>query len=237
VSRILVLVAVELEAQGLARKLGLRRVGPGPWSRFAAGRIEILVVGLRAVGLSAWGLGDDADLVISAGSCGALVGTLGGAGALLIPEVVLPPAGPPLVVDRAGHARALAAAAGAGLVPATGPLATVADVVDTPAAKAALARRTGAVAVDMESAAIVAAGRQRGIAAVVVRGVSDTADQPVPRELASLVAAQTEPRPAHVAAVVLRRPALLAEAWTLWRGTRRALEAVAAVIRGLGEAG
>jgi adenosylhomocysteine nucleosidase len=236
VSRLLILVAVELEARGLARKLGLRRRAPGPWSHFAAGRIEIRVVGLRAAGLSTWDLGDDVDLVVSAGSCGALVPALSRAGALVLPEIVLPPDGPALTVDRAGHARALAAAAHAGLVPATGPLATVQDVVDTPEAKAALARRTGALAVDMESAAIVAAAQRRGLAAIVVRGVSDTADQPVPRELAALAAAGTQPRPAQAARVVLRRPALLREAWALWRGTRLALDTVATILGGLGDA-
>ena len=49
------------------------------------------------------------------------------------------------------------------------------DVADEPTARAALAERSGAVAVDMESAALAASGRLVGI----VRAVSDTPEQPV----------------------------------------------------------
>ena len=234
----LVLVAAELEARGLARNLGLRRLTSSPWSRFGADGLEVRVVGLRAAGL-ARGLGDrdPPDLLISAGSCGALSPALARTGALVLPEVVLAPAGPPLAVDPGAHTRALAAAARAGLAPATGPLATVEEVVDTPAAKAALAHRTGAIAVDMESAVILAAARARGLAAIVVRGVSDTADQSLPPGLARLVDAGGQTRPARAAALVLRRPALLGQAWALRRETLLALTAVAVVLRELGETG
>jgi adenosylhomocysteine nucleosidase len=239
VSGFLVLVAAELEARGLARNLGLRRLTASPWSRFGADGLEVQVVGLRAAGLAARGLGagDPPDLLISAGSCGALSPALARTGALVLPALVLPPAGPPLAVDRGAHTRALAAAARAGLAPATGPLATVEEVVDTPTAKAALAHRTGAIAVDMESAVILAVARERGLAAIVVRGVSDTADQSLPPGLARLVDAGGQTRPARAAALVLRRPALLGQAWALRRGILLALTAVAVVIRELGETG
>jgi adenosylhomocysteine nucleosidase len=50
-------------------------------------------------------------------------------------------------------------------------------VVDDPAARRELARETGAVAVDTESATLAATGRLAG----VVRAISDTPDQPVGR--------------------------------------------------------
>ncbi len=198
-SGFLVLVAAELEARGLARNLGLRRLAASPWSRFGADGLEVQVVGLRAAGLAARGLGagDPPDLLISAGSCGALSPALARTGALVLPELVLPPAGPPL----------------------------------------ALAHRTGAIAVDMESAIILAVARERGLAAIVVRGVSDTADQSLPPGLARLVDAGGQTRPARAAALVLRRPALLGQAWALRRGILLALTAVAVVIRELGETG
>ena len=51
------------------------------------------------------------------------------------------------------------------------------DVVDDPASRQALAERTGAVVVDMESGTLAASGRLAG----VVRAVSDARDQPVGR--------------------------------------------------------
>jgi hypothetical protein len=48
-------------------------------------------------------------------------------------------------------------------------------VVDAPAERAALAERTGAVAVDMESGSLAASGRLAG----VVRAISDGPDRPV----------------------------------------------------------
>jgi hypothetical protein len=58
-----------------------------------------------------------------------------------------------------------------------GIVCTASDVVDDPASRQALAERTGAVVVDMESGALAASGRLTG----VVRAVSDTHDEPVGR--------------------------------------------------------
>ncbi len=231
-SRLLVLTALELEARGLARELGLARVVSSPWPRFEGGGIEVLAVGLRAAELGRWGFPDRErpDLVISAGTCGALSPALGAAGALVVPRVVLASSGLRLTVDPDVHARALAAAARAGCVAATEPLVTREEVVGSPEEKAALRRATGAIAVDMESAIIVAAARERRLLALVVRAVADTAAQSVPSELATLVDDAGRTRPARAAALVLRRPALLGSALALRRGAARALKSVAAVI-------
>ena len=60
---------------------------------------------------------------------------------------------------------------------------TVASVADSPAERALLAKRSGALAVDMESGALAATGRLAG----VVRAVSDGPERP----LGSLAAAAT----------------------------------------------
>ncbi len=66
-------------------------------------------------------------------------------------------------------------------LPVPGALAAVvcgsARVVDEPAARRALAERTGAVAVDMESGALAGSGRLAG----AVRAISDTPERPVGR--------------------------------------------------------
>jgi nucleoside phosphorylase len=58
-----------------------------------------------------------------------------------------------------------------------GVVCAASDVVDDPASRRALAERTGAVAVDLESGALAASGRLTG----VVRAISDSPDQPLGR--------------------------------------------------------
>ena len=61
-----------------------------------------------------------------------------------------------------------------------GAMATVDQAAATPPDKQALLRRTGAVCVDMESAAILETAAQRGIPAFVLRAILDTADMTLP---------------------------------------------------------
>ncbi len=58
-----------------------------------------------------------------------------------------------------------------------GVICSARDVVDEPDARTRLARRTGAVAVELESRELAATGRLTG----VVRAISDTPDRPVGR--------------------------------------------------------
>ena len=62
-----------------------------------------------------------------------------------------------------------------------GAMATVDQAVATPLDKQALLRRTGAVCVDMESAAILEMAAKRGIPAFVLRAILDTADMTLPQ--------------------------------------------------------
>jgi len=239
VSRLLlILTAVEAEARGLARGLGLARVVSSPWPRFAGDGTVLLPVGLRASQLEARGLWERERpaLVVSAGVCGALSPGLGAAGALIVPRTVIAPSGARLTIDPDVHARALVPAAAAGVVAATDPLITTTAIVESSAAKVALWRQTGAIAADMESALIVAAAARRGVPAVVVRAVSDTAAQSLSRDLTGLV--DDAGRTSHVraAALVLRRPALIWSALALQRATARALRTIAAVLAKLREA-
>jgi nucleoside phosphorylase len=237
--RLLVLTALELEAHELARRLELRRVASSPWPHFATPssrgvHLEVMPVGLRAALLaSRWPAEPRPDLVVSAGLCGALSTALA-AGDLLVPRVVVAAGGDRLQVDSRAHADALAAAARAGAPLGYDPIVTVADIVPNPETKARLRVDTGAAGVDLESAAILHEARDRGVPALVVRGVSDTAGQTLPAELARVVNTAGRVRRAFAATLVLRRPSLIPDAVALHRGTRKALERVAAVLRHLG---
>src|SRR2546428_1036805 len=111
-----------------------------------------------------------------------------------------------------------------------GTLLTVADVVESPGAKSRLWMETGAAAVDMESAVIVAWARSRGIRAAVVRGVSDSATDAVPADLAALVDVGGRVRAGRAIRAALARPGALADAMHLGRGTAAALKTVAAAL-------
>jgi adenosylhomocysteine nucleosidase len=212
---ILVLAAVETEARSLARRLGLASAS-GSAPCWGGGTLQVACVGLRAARLSLVEP-SAASLVVSAGVCGALAPHLE-AGALVVPETVL-------AAD--GARQATAAVRG---LPRRGALLSVADVVPDGAAKARLWLDTGALAVDMESAVILAWAAARGLPATVVRGVADTAARGVPVDLAGVVADDGRVRPLRAVTAALARPGAVADALALRRGTAAALTTVAAAL-------
>ena len=216
-TRVLVVTAVELETRGLARQLGLERVGGSTWPHFRGGALELLCAGPRAAHLDARAAGSAPTLVISAGVCGALAPDLA-EGHLVVPEAVV----------GAGAVRH-ATAALPGLRRA-GTLLTVDAVVSTAELKARLWMETGALACDMESVPIVEWARARGLPAAVVRGVSDTSSRGVPADLAAVVEPDGRVRTTRAVRVVLSRPGAIAEAMMLRSGTQAALKSVAAAL-------
>jgi adenosylhomocysteine nucleosidase len=218
VTRVLVVTAVDLEARGLARHLGLTRVAGRDWPSYRGGALELVCAGPRAAHLAARAAGvESASLVISAGVCGALSPDLA-EGDLVVPEAVV----------GAGAVRhATAALPGLRRV---GTLLTVDAVVSTAELKARLWMETGALACDMESVPIVEWARARGLPAAVVRGVSDTSRRGVPADLAAVVEPDGRVRTTRAVRVVLSRPGAIAEAMMLRSGTQAALKSVAAAL-------
>jgi adenosylhomocysteine nucleosidase len=224
VSSILVLTAVDVEARGLARHLGLASVPESPWPHYRAGVLEIVCVGPRAARLSERSGWRAPTLVISAGACGALAPDLA-VGALVVPEAVTGPDG---VRWPVAPAPPLARA---------GTLLTVPDVVHTPGDKARLWIETSAVAVDTESSVILEWARAQGLPAAVIRAVSDSAATGVPRDLAAAVEPGGRVSRGHAFRAMLARPAALADAIALGRGTGIALKTVAGALARLARAG
>ncbi|GHC00670.1 hypothetical protein GCM10007047_16390 [Cerasicoccus arenae] len=64
-----------------------------------------------------------------------------------------------------------------------GSIHTASDVIATAEDKARLLRETGSPLVDMESAHVAAIAEKRGIPLIVIRGVSDLADEAVPVDI------------------------------------------------------
>jgi adenosylhomocysteine nucleosidase len=218
VRTLLILTAVDLEARGLARHLGLPSVPGAAWPHFRSGPLEIACVGLRAAALPVRAAAfQRAELVISAGACGALAPELP-EGTLVVPEAV---------VTEDGRRAATARLTG---LDARGTLVSVERVITSGADKARLFMETGAIACDMESAAILAWAGSQGLAAAVVRGGSDTADHGVPADLAASVGEDGRVRTVSAVRAALSRRGALRDALALRRGTHAALAAVAVAL-------
>jgi len=229
---ILILTACDLEARALARSLELSVQFRRPFRAFGRGALRIAPVGVGAAVLKdRWPLlveGLDRPLVVSAGLCGGLDPALA-TGDLVIPREVLGPAGARF--DLGPSPRGPARAQGSAASP-RGALVSTLELAATPAEKAALRARTGAAAVDMESAAIVSAAVSAGAPWLVVRAVSDAAGDAVPRELAGLLEPDGRLRLAGAVRLALH-PRAMTHAVALGRASRRALAAVGRVLRGL----
>jgi adenosylhomocysteine nucleosidase len=224
VKHLLVLTAVEPEARALARHLGLVAVSGSIFPHYRAGGIEVAAVGLRAALLAERMRGcPPPSLVISAGVCGALAPVLT-QGDLVIPEAVLDTRGTRWVTaDIAGLTR-------------RGTLFSTEAIAGDAATKSRLWLDTGALAVDMESAAILAWAGALGVPAAVVRGVSDTATEAVPSDLVALIGQDGRIRPLLVVHAALARPSAVADAFVLGRALQAALASVAAALGRLAHA-
>ena len=139
-----------------------------------------------------------------------------------------------VVIDEDGHcwpAMPLFSANGIGL-PASAvraPIAGTSTIIATVAAKRELHQRTGAVAVDMESAAVARLCDAVGVGFAVVRAIADPAGRDLPP--AALVGLGPNGRVdlRAVLASILRRPGQVPALVGVARDTRRALAALARV--------
>ena len=122
--------------------------------------------------------------------------------------------------------------------PAT--IVTVAGVVATPDGKRALAARTGAHLVDMETHAVARVAAEAGLPCAAVRVISDGATESLPHEVEALARPQSGLRRLGAAlAAVGRRPAAARDLWRLYehavidaKTLAAELESLCAAIRG-----
>ena len=196
---------------------------------------------VRGVGLAAMASGADpartaamaermlaggAAALMSFGLAGALASDLR-SGTILLPRRILGETGGTADVDRAWHARQRAALLARGIAPVEDDLFGAGLIVARHEAKAALHRRTGAVAVDLESAAAAAVARRFGRPFLALRAVADPADFDLPP--AALVGIDADGRTAYLPVLrsVLADPRQIAALVRLAQHTRAALAALA----------
>jgi hypothetical protein len=218
---LLLVAAVEFEARALACQLGLHgREGGGLVIRAAglgAGR-------LRQAGEEWAAMRPAAVLSVGlAGGCAPDVRS----GELVLATAVGPRAGGEWLDADAGlAARARAALAAVPLPHRLGRLLTAGAVVATPAAKAEVWARHAAVAVDMESAHVLAWAMAAGVPALAVRAVADGPHDSLPPALLGALRPDGSVRPGALLGW-LGRPRLLAAAWRAWRQSAAALDHLA----------
>lgn len=108
------------------------------------------------------------------------------------------------------------------------------EVAATPAAKQALHRQSGAVAVDLESGAVAEACLSAGRPFAVLRAIADPAERGIPLLATAGLGADGSTRPLAVACGLLRRPQDLPALVRLGLETRAALSALGAAVAILG---
>lgn len=104
------------------------------------------------------------------------------------------------------------------------------QAVTESAAKRALAQRTGADLVDIESAAFAAAASQSQRRWAVVRGVSDGVEDSLPDDIEDWIDERGRTKTAAVISAIVRRPALLGAVRRLRAQSAAAMDAAAQVI-------
>ena len=172
-----IVVAVTAEAGSLVKQ----PIANGGLTRLPGGAM-LAVSGMgprRAAMASRSLLGEGATALLSWGSAGGLSPDLA-PGSLILPRIVIASDQSHYPVDAAWHARLCDRLKGQ--VPFhTDPLVESATVVRTPSEKATLFRRTGAVGVDMESAAVASVAREARVPFIAVRAVADAMDTTIPK--------------------------------------------------------
>lgn len=183
----LLLFAVPQELQGLARARPLQPLpGEGDWPNLYKANGALVAATGAGAGRAAQATarlleGYRPRGVLALGFAGAL-GPLQ-AGTLVVAREVLPApggAGEPIPISGDLQARLLEAARRCRTPVVEGALVTATSLVARPREKARLGRATGALAVDMESLAVVREARRAGVPVGVVRAVLDEADEALP---------------------------------------------------------
>jgi adenosylhomocysteine nucleosidase len=169
-----------------------------------------------------------ATALLSWGTAGGLDPTLR-PGDVILPVTVVPSAGVGLEVDAAWHMRLRKCLAGSNIN--TGPLIQSPRVVAEPADKAGLFQSTGAVAVDMESAAIAQVCKDANKPFVAIRAIADPARRSIPAAVVKAMDVNGRVSLGTLGLAVIGRPQLLTVLLQLRKDSRAAYAALSRVAR------
>ena len=96
-----------------------------------------------------------------------------------------------------------------------GRLLTIPEVAKSPEDKQRLGRETGAIAVDMESAAVAAVCRERKVRFMAVRVISDAMNETLPDEALTILSDRGAVQIGAAVSALWKRPGSAAELWKL----------------------
>ncbi len=168
-------------------------VAVGGLGAIAAARAASSLVDTGATALMSWGTAGGLDPRLAAG-------------ALLLPrEVIDSSTGERYLIDSAWHGRLQRGLAGVSPVGAGGMMTVAAPLANVSDKRKAFARNP-VDGVDMESSAIAAVARARGLPFAVVRAVIDAAGHGLPEAVQVALDHNGELRPKAIASALLRRP-------------------------------
>jgi nucleoside phosphorylase len=212
---VLICVAIQLEADAVAQALGLtldtdRTTAKGDIGNNVA--VELKLIGVGASRLPARLDAGTCSLVISAGLAGALDP------ALKCGDVVVDGATEMVSGSTCADAK-------------RGRIHHADGIVSTPAQKAELFARTGAIAIDMESEKIARLARDSDIAFLAFRAISDCADEVVDPAVLSLVDPLGRAKTGAVLSALARRPALLKQLLRLRSHSNLALDRLGSALK------
>jgi adenosylhomocysteine nucleosidase len=190
------------------------------WLRASALAVRVGGVGAEHARRAARSLiADGVQALISWGTAAALAPTLAVGTLVLADRVVGDTESAPLVPDLAWTARIAEALHGA--VPVVrGTVACPTEVLRNANEKRALSDRSGAIAADLESAAIGGVAREAGKPWIVVRVVSDAADTGVPSSVVEAIDQHGALSWTRLVGALLRKPTDIAAFPALARGMR-----------------
>lgn len=209
------------EARCLDPRLGVRCSGADAWRARAA------TLQLRDQGVAG---------LVSFGLAGGLAADLA-PGDLLLPRTVVSPGGGEIATDPVWRDALLKILEQGGMQVHGMPIAGSEHIIATRAAKTALAARSGAAAVDMESHAVAEIATEAGLPFLVLRAVADRRDQVVPSAVHHTIDAEGAVLHHILITRLLRRPWQMAPLIGLGRSSARGLASlrrVAALAPGLG---
>ncbi|PWT74166.1 MAG: purine phosphorylase [Proteobacteria bacterium] len=127
-------------------------------------------------------------------------------GSVIVPTKVIADDGQTIPIDAAWHDQ-VCARLPVDLVVHRDPIMETTALLTDPIEKERLARRRGAVAADMESAALGAVARDCGVPFLVVRAIADNSRMSLPPWLPDTLDELGRPRGASLLAALLRHPA------------------------------
>jgi nucleoside phosphorylase len=119
----------------------------------------------------------------------------------------------------------------AGIPACLGPVCSTGDMVLSARRKEAIHRATGALAVDMESAAVVREATISGVPSLVIRSVCDPANDSLGDQMVDLLNRDGSVRWSALLLHLFRRPQLIGELWRMRQCFRSALSALRLAFR------